>query len=90
MKNKYVLIFIIIFIYFIFYLFNNSLKYNKEYFISNNYNLSKKDILISNKIIKKIVNVYQLNPKNGTVYGYADFVRGTILILTLCRIYFTI
>ena len=84
MKNKYILIFIIILIYFIFYLFNYSLKYNKEYFISNNYNLSKKDILISNKIIKKIVNVYQLNPKNGTVYGYADFVRGTILILTLC------
>lgn len=94
MKNKYLLIFITIFIYFLFYLFNYSLeilfsrvyerKYNKEYFNSTNYNVSKKDILIYNKIIKKIVNVYQLNPKNGYIQGYADFIKGTILILILC------
>ena len=37
-----------------------------------------------NKILKKIVNVYQLKYKNGIAQGFGDFINGSFFLLQLC------
>ena len=37
------------------------------------------------KRIQKIINVYQLQYKNGNIFGFGDFIRGCFCLLQLCK-----
>jgi hypothetical protein len=59
---------------------------NLLFYITNNFlkNYYKENFVLNSKLYK-IVNVYQLNPKNGYIQGYADFVKGCIMVLEYCN-----